>query len=69
MPERFLYTIEEAADALRVSVRMVTNLRQRGQLRVTRIGRRVLISRAALEAFISRSEERRVSGRRKPSKA
>jgi excisionase family DNA binding protein len=48
--------VEEVADALRISSRMVRILVSRGELRAHRIGRRVLISREALAAFIQERE-------------
>ncbi len=48
--------VPEAATELRVSSRTVRNLIRRGQLRKHHIGRRVLISREALDEFIRKCE-------------
>jgi excisionase family DNA binding protein len=42
-------TVGEAAEQLRCSTRQVRRMLARGQLRATKLGRRVLISRAELE--------------------
>lgn len=47
-----LLTRPEAAEALRINVSYLTHLTQTGQLHSVRIGRRVLIPRLSLEAFI-----------------
>lgn len=46
-----LFSKQQAADALGVSLRTIDNLIATGQLKVTRIGKRVLISRETLEQF------------------
>ncbi len=54
-PERepsFSYSVDEAANALRVSPRMVRMLITRRELRSFRIGRRVLVSVEALAVFV-----------------
>lgn len=53
LPEKMLYSRDEAARALSISVRKLEQLIQSSQLRVVRIGRRVLISSAALEEFVA----------------
>jgi len=47
--EQVLFSREETAEALRVSVRQIDFMVSRGEIRVRRIGRRVLIPRAEIE--------------------
>jgi len=47
---------KEAAEALSLSVRSVERMLARGELTFVRCGRRVLIPRAALEAFARRAQ-------------
>lgn len=57
-----LLTIPQAAERLCLSVDFTYRLAERGDLPVTRIGRRVLVSEEALSAFIaSRTAEPRKS--------
>ena len=42
---KLLYTLQEAADCLGVSLRTLTNMRYAGELSVHRIGSRVLVHR------------------------
>jgi excisionase family DNA binding protein len=46
--EKTLYSRDDAARALSISVRKLEQLIRSGQLRVVKIGRRVLIKREAL---------------------
>lgn len=46
-----LFSKREAADALGISLRTIDNLIATRQLRVSRIGRRVLIPRKVVEQF------------------
>jgi excisionase family DNA binding protein len=46
--EKMLYSRDDAARALSISVRKLEQLIRSGQLRVVKIGRRVLIKREAL---------------------
>jgi len=55
MPE--LFTTREADELLRVGSTRGWQLRARGELPVVRIGRRVLVSRADIEAFIAAHRE------------
>lgn len=50
------YSVEEAADALRISPRLVRSLISKGELRAHRIQRRVLLSHEALSRFIAERE-------------
>jgi excisionase family DNA binding protein len=52
-----LLTLTEAAGYLRVSVRLVQRLIAQGELRVTHLGRRVLLRRVDLDALLERGEE------------
>jgi excisionase family DNA binding protein len=47
----FILSRQEVAGALRLSLRSVDYLIARGELRVRRVGRRVLIPRAEVERF------------------
>jgi excisionase family DNA binding protein len=47
-------TIAEAADYLRVSQRLVQRLIADGRLRSTRLGRRVLVRRVDVDAYLER---------------
>lgn len=56
-PERQeVFTVDESARFLRVSPRMVRGLLGKEQLRSFHVGRRVLVSRKALVAFIRERE-------------
>lgn len=50
-----LYTVEEAAEILRVSREYVFRMRQRGELTVVKFGRRTLIEAAEIERVIAAS--------------
>jgi len=50
---------KQAAEALNVSLRTIDNLVARGELRVTRIGRRVLIPIAELRRLVSETKSSR----------
>lgn len=54
---RLNLNVAEAAAELRVSSRTVRNLMARGELQQHHIGRRVLVSREALAAFIRKRED------------
>lgn len=47
-----VYRVDEVADVLRVSVRTVYRLLDRGALRSVRAGRAVLVPRESVEAFL-----------------
>ncbi|MGC8968352.1 MAG: helix-turn-helix domain-containing protein [Thermus sp.] len=49
---RLAYNVREAAEALRVSETTVWRLIRSGALRAARLGRRVIIPHAALEALL-----------------
>jgi excisionase family DNA binding protein len=53
-----LLTIKEAAEQLRVSRRTVERLIAAGQIRPTRIGRRILITERELEAYVAAASRR-----------
>jgi excisionase family DNA binding protein len=55
-------TREETAGALRLSLRTVDNLIARGELRVRRVGRRVLIPCTEVERFADNSTPSENSG-------
>lgn len=55
-PQYELLTRDEAADALRVHVSTIGHMTRRGQLPAVRVGKRVFITRAAIQAHI-RGEE------------
>lgn len=54
MPEPLLYTKEQAAHALNVSVRTIGNLLRRRELVRRKIGSRTLIPKTSIEAFLKR---------------
>lgn len=51
---KLLFSRKQTAETLSVSLRTVDYLIARGQLSVTRVGKRVLVSRKALEHFAAR---------------
>jgi excisionase family DNA binding protein len=53
-----LLTLVEVSVALRVSLRTVNRLAETGQLRLTKIGRRSLVSEAELEAYLAAAYRR-----------
>ncbi len=55
--EKVMYSIEETAQALGISSRHVYRLVYDGTLPVKRIGRRVLVSRRALEVWAEQVDE------------
>ena len=55
--EKILYSRQEAAELLSLSLRSLVVLIDRGELPVRRIGRRVLVPRASLEAFARRDHK------------
>ena len=59
-----LLTIQEAADRLRISRWLVYNLIRANQLRTVRIGRRRLVTPAALAEYIAMLEGGAASGER-----
>ncbi len=61
--EKLLLSRQEAAALLSVSLRHLVNLINAGRLPTRRLGRRVLISRAALESFAKRDHPLPARGR------
>ncbi len=59
MPE--LFTVDEVAERLRVSRRTIERLVAAGRIRVTRVGRRVLVTDRELEAYIASLRGRHVA--------
>lgn len=57
MPD--LWTLDEAADKLRVSRRTVERLIASGQIRPTRVGSRTLVSDRELEAYVAAASRKR----------
>jgi excisionase family DNA binding protein len=53
--ETLAFNRREAADALRVSLRMLDYLLAQGELRGKRIGRRVVIPKAEVEKLLSQN--------------
>jgi excisionase family DNA binding protein len=51
--ERLTYTLHETADVLGVSYRTVRRYAANGELPTLRIGRRVLVSRRVVEAWLA----------------
>ena len=58
MPVGELLTLDEAKDRLRVSRRTVERLIAAGQIRPTRIGRRILVTERELEAYVAAASRR-----------
>lgn len=56
--DRRAYGISETAAMLGVSRRHLVRIIQRGELRVVRLGKRVLIPKDALDAFLAGEGER-----------
>lgn len=52
-PVPLLYTMEEAADILRVSREYLYRMRQRGQLTVVKFGRRTLVEATEIDRVIA----------------
>ena len=50
--ERMAFSVEEAAQAASLSKRFMWNLVKSGQLRTKRLGRRRIVTRAALDEFL-----------------
>jgi excisionase family DNA binding protein len=61
-----LLTLPEVETQLRVSRATVRRLIRRGQLPIVKVGRRTLVTRPALEAFV-REREVRVGGAEEPA--
>ncbi len=53
MPERLTLSVEQAAEALGIGRGLAYELARTGQLPVIRFGRRLVVSRAALEALLA----------------
>jgi len=58
VPVGELLTLDEAKDRLRVSRRTVERLIAAGQIRPTRIGRRILVTERELEAYVAAASRR-----------
>jgi excisionase family DNA binding protein len=66
---KLLYSRKEAAAMLGISLRMIDQAIVAGTLPVKRVGRRVLLSQAGLDAFIAAPEPNQASrGRRQQSR-
>lgn len=55
--DKLAYSVKEAAASLGLSPKAVYNLIAAEDLQVRRIGRKILITRAALEAFLEGCEQ------------
>lgn len=62
--DEYVLTVPETARALKVSVHTVQRLIDHGDLPVLRIGRRVLVSRVELSAWVSANHAASFPGRR-----
>lgn len=60
--ERAIYTVPEAAKLLRVSSRTYYAAASRGQVPVTKVGRRLVVSGAALRRLLEANAEREAPG-------
>jgi len=56
-----LYTFDEVADKLRISRRTVERLAASGRIRVTKIGRRSLVTDRELDAYLGSLRRRYVA--------
>jgi excisionase family DNA binding protein len=54
-----VYRVDEAAQLLRISTRSYYQAARRGEVPATRIGRRLVVSGAALRRFLDGGDERR----------
>jgi excisionase family DNA binding protein len=55
--QRLVYTVEEAAQLLGISRSFAYEAAQRGEIPSMRIGRRILVPKAALERFLASAAE------------
>ena len=62
IPKR--YTVKETSATMRVSTRTVWRLISAGELRITRVGRRVLVYESSIEKYITDHNEERPRLRR-----
>lgn len=60
--EAVLFSKRDTARLLSISLRTVDDLISKGDLSIHRIGRRVLISRIAIDSFVRKSSRSRVGG-------
>jgi excisionase family DNA binding protein len=60
MTEKLLLTQGEAAQVLGISPDLLRQLVREGRIRTVKVGKRVMFSRAALEAFAAGEEPREV---------
>ncbi len=68
MNEKILYTRNEAAQLLSISLRTLDGLQQRKEIQTRRVGRRVLIHRNELEKFCRRDHSGRGRTPTEPAK-
>jgi excisionase family DNA binding protein len=69
MPEQILLSKRQAAQVISISVRTLDKLIHSGKLPTHKIGRRVLISRAAIERFVIEGERLRRVARSRAQRA
>ena len=62
MPDKIAYSIDEAAEALSLSRSAVKEQLYQGRLSFKRVGRRILIPRWALDAFLTTDDRPPTNG-------
>lgn len=63
-PQKLAFNLKEAAEVLSLSPNSVSKLIRSGQIRAVRVGRRVIVPRAALEEFLAKEATATLPGDR-----
>jgi excisionase family DNA binding protein len=69
MEDRLVYSVEEAAKLLGISRSFAYKAVHRGEVPSMRIGRRILVPKAALERYLSLAGEQSAPGQAEPPPA
>jgi excisionase family DNA binding protein len=69
MEDKLVYSVEEAAELLGISRSLAYEAVHRGEIPSMRIGRRILVPKAALERYLSLAGEQSAPGRAESSPA
>jgi excisionase family DNA binding protein len=69
MEDRLVYSVEEAAKLLGISRSLAYEAVHRGEVPSMRIGRRILVPKAALKRYLSLAGERSAPGQAEPPPA
>jgi excisionase family DNA binding protein len=56
-PIQIMYTREEAAEIMRISIRTLDDIMSKNQIKIVKIGRAVRITHRAIEEFIKLHEK------------